>query len=166
MKLSSQPAFVRRQLLNDEKVQGSLLKHAAFYGMMCVLYFVVNLIFTKALSNQQVGFATAIIDCLTESIYWAPGLLLMVPLVAYDMLKQSNRFAGPVFRLRREMQLLSRGESNQPLTFRDDDYWAEMADEFNVIREELLELRQQASQNGSDATAGHPSETSLFGEPA
>lgn len=164
--MSPDPIFARRQLLNDQKVQGSLLKKAAFYGIACLLYFLVNLIFTKALSHREIGFAHAIGDCLTESIYWIPGLLLMVPLVAYDMLKQSNRFAGPVYRMRQEMRLLAENKSEQPLTFRDDDYWAEMADEFNVIREELLELRQQAVENNSGASDSHASKKSLFSAPA
>lgn len=146
MSQNSQPVFVRQQLLIDEKVQGALLRRAGFYSLACALYFIVILIFAEFMSRQDVSLVEAIFGCFTEAIYWLPGLLLMVPLIAYDMLKQSNRFAGPMFRLRREMQRLIAGESEQPLNFRDDDYWTEMADEFNQLRDELQQLRKAKTQ--------------------
>ena len=155
MNQPTQPVFARKQLLIDENVQGSLLKRAAFYSVACVVYFMVILVFTESMSRQDASFAEALMGCLGEAIYWAPGLLLMTPLVAYDMLKQTNRFAGPVFRLRREMRRLIAGESDLPLSFRNDDYWTEMADDFNAIREELLELRKiKAEYQSADRSSG------------
>lgn len=154
-----QPIFVRQQLLIDEKVQGALLQRAGFYSVACALYFIVILIFAEFMSHQDVSFGDAILGCFGEAIYWLPGLLLMVPMIAYDMLKQTNRFAGPAFRLRREMQRLIAGESDRPLNFRDDDYWTEMADEFNQIREELLELRKVKTQLAGANASG---ENKLF----
>ena len=142
MNQSSPPVFVRQQLLIDEKVQGALLKRAGFYGVVCALYFIIILIFAEVMSHQDVGLGEAIIGFLEEAIYWLPGLLVMVPLIAYDMMKHSNRFTGPVFHLRREMQHLIAGESERPLEVRDEDYWSELAGEFNEIRNELLELRK------------------------
>ncbi|WP_149752823.1 hypothetical protein [Rubripirellula obstinata] len=144
---------MRQQLLIDEKVQGALLKRAGFYSVACALYFIVILIFAECMSRQDISVGEAIFGCFAESIYWLPGLLLMAPMIAYDMLRQTNRFAGPVFRLRREMQRLVANESDRPLNFRDDDYWTEMADEFNQIRSELIELRKaQALSLASKAT--------------
>lgn len=145
MNQTSQPVFVRQQLLIDQKVQGALLKRAGFYSIACALYFVVILIFAECMSRQSVSVGEAVLGCFEESIYWLPGLLLMAPMIAYDMLKQTNRFAGPVFRLRREMQRLVANESDRPLNFRNDDYWKDLADEFNQIRSELLELREAKS---------------------
>lgn len=139
----SRPVFIRQQLLIDERVQGALLKRAGFYSLACALYFIMILVFTESMSRKDISVGEAAFACVEEAIYWLPGLLLMVPIIAYDMLKQTNRFAGPVSRLRREMQRLVANESDRPLNFRDDDYWAEMADEFNQIRSELLELRKK-----------------------
>jgi hypothetical protein len=51
------------------------------------------------------------------------------------------------------MQRLVDGESVQPLNFRDGDYWIEMAETFNQIRDELIELRQ-AQANASGESSG------------
>ena len=137
------PVFLRQQLLIDGHVQGSLLKRTALYSLACAIYFVVILVFTESMSRQDGNLGDAMLRCLDEAIYWAPGLFLLAPLIAYDMLKLTNRFAGPIFGLRREMQRLIAGESERPLNFRDGDHWSDLAVGFNQIREELMTLREE-----------------------
>ena len=124
-------------------MQGSLLRRFALYSLACAVYFIVILVFTESMSDPDEPLSGAIFRCLDESIYWAPGLMLLLPVVAYDLLKVTNRFAGPVFRLHREMRRLIDRESEYPLNFRDGDYWMEMAGTFNEIRDELHELREE-----------------------
>ncbi len=143
MNLKTQKVLLRQQLLIDHGVQGSLLRRTALYSCGCAIYFIVILVFTESMSDPDANFTDAFFRCLDESIYWLPGLMLLTPVVAYDLLKVTNRFAGPVFRLRREMQRLVDGESEYPLSFRDGDYWIEMADVFNEIRDELHKLREE-----------------------
>ena len=143
---SKQSVLLRQQLLIDDHVQGSLLRRTALYGCACAVYFIVILVFTESMSDPGEPLIEAVLRCLDEAIYWAPGLMLLTPVVAYDLLKITNRFAGPIYRLRHEMQRLLDGESDAPLGFRDGDYWGEMADIFNEIRDELLELRQEKAE--------------------
>ena len=140
---SKESVLLRQQLLIDNHVQGSLLRRVAFYSFGCAIYFVVILVLTESMSDPDEKLAESIFRCMDEAIYWAPGLMLLTPVVAYDMLKVTNRFAGPMFRLKREMQRLIDGESVHPLNFRDGDFWTEMADSFNEIRAELHELREE-----------------------
>lgn len=137
-------ALLRQQLLIDPRVQGSLLRRAALYSAASGLYFLVILVFTESMSNPEEPFGVAISRCIDEAVYWAPGLMLLVPVITYDLLRVTNRFAGPVFRLRREMQRLVDGESEHPLSFRDGDYWVEIAGTFNQLRSELMQYREQA----------------------
>jgi hypothetical protein len=154
--MQSKPSvLLRQQLLIDHHVQGSLLRRTAFYSCACAVYFIVILIFTESMSDPDEPLMRAVWRCLDEAIYWAPGLMLLTPVMAYDLLKVTNRFAGPIFRLRREMQRLVDGESELPLAFRNGDYWTEMADIFNEIRDELHELRREKAEwvrnpNGAD----------------
>ena len=57
----------------------------------------------------------------------------MLPILLLDVLITSNRFAGPLYRLRRSMRALAAGEHVQPVVFRDGDFWHEIADEFNAV---------------------------------
>jgi hypothetical protein len=66
--------------------------------------------------------------------HYAPAVvasLLLVPIILLDSLRMSNRFAGPMVRLRRAMGRLAEGESVQPINFRDNDFWADFAEDFN-----------------------------------
>lgn len=147
---SKASVLLRQQLLIDRKVQGSLLWRTALYSSACGLYFIIILVFTEWMSNSSGSFVESIFACIDESIYWAPGLMLLVPVIAYDLLKLTNRFAGPFFRLSREMQRLRKNESEMPLGFRDGDYWVEIADDFNAVREELMNLRQFYAEHNQD----------------
>jgi hypothetical protein len=48
-----------------------------------------------------------------------------------DIVRMSNRFVGPVVRLRGALRELAENRPAQPLNFRDDDFWRELATDFN-----------------------------------
>ncbi|MFN5709871.1 MAG: hypothetical protein ACK48X_17590, partial [Planctomycetota bacterium] len=55
-----------------------------------------------------------------------------------DIIRFSNRFAGPMVRLRRFMKELGEVGDAPPLKFRDDDFWSELAKDFNLCRERII----------------------------
>lgn len=61
--------------------------------------------------------------------------VLLLPVVLYDLSKLSNRFVGPIFRLRRSMNDLADGKPVKPIRFRDGDYWQDVAEAFNRVLE-------------------------------
>lgn len=158
---TNQSLPLRQQLLVDRDVQGAVLRRTVLYSTCCVVYFMVIMFFSTSAESTTGRWQETLLLCLDEVVYWAPGLMLLAPVIAYDLLTLTNRFAGPVFRLRREMQRLANGEEAYPLGFRDGDYWVEMADLFNQVREEMLELREykaRPSQEREDV----PSVEKLF----
>jgi hypothetical protein len=78
--------------------------------------------------------------------------LILLPLLIVDSLRLSNRFAGPVFRLRREMHRFVAGEPVQKLGFRDNDFWKDLADEFNAFVQKAQLLAEKAEQAAQAAT--------------
>ena len=44
----------------------------------------------------------------------------------------SNRFAGPMVRVRWTLQRIAEGEDVKPLSFREGDFWQEFSDDFNA----------------------------------
>ena len=58
-------------------------------------------------------------------------MLFLAPVFILCSLKLSNRFAGPIHRFRIELRELAAGKTYKPLAFRGDDYWKEIADEFD-----------------------------------
>ncbi len=84
------------------------------------------------------------------------GLIMVAlfPAFALDTIRFSNRFVGPIARLRRHMRELAAGEKVSSLAFRDNDFWADVADEFNTVAQmvqdqgrEIESLREQLADS-------------------
>lgn len=60
----------------------------------------------------------------------------------------TNRVAGPIFRLSREMMRASRGEELRPIHFRKDDYFLELAEAYNKL---ILRIAQAENKKKKSA---------------
>jgi hypothetical protein len=70
----------------------------------------------------------------------APLLLVVAtlfPVFAYDSIKLSHRFVGPILRLRGAMRQAALGQPVKNLQFRKEDFWQDMACSFNALIERL-----------------------------
>jgi hypothetical protein len=61
--------------------------------------------------------------------------LILLPIVMIDVVRMSNRFVGPVVRLRGALNELAETGHTGPVVFRDNDYWHELAVDFNRVAE-------------------------------
>lgn len=145
------PLPKRRQLLVDPQVQGMLMRHACCYCLGCILFVTVPLLIGLTVVFPQRTFVENLTALWTQYQAVLMALVLMVPFILYDLLKLSNRFAGPLFRLRREMRRLADGEDVQPIHFRDGDFWQDMAFRFNQILARIHAAEKQATQNAGRA---------------
>jgi hypothetical protein len=64
----------------------------------------------------------------------------------------SNRFVGPLVRLRRSMRKLARGEHVDPICFRDNDFWHDFANEFNAVAARVQKESPKAEDTAHDDT--------------
>ena len=81
-------------------------------------------------------------------------MLLLLPVFLRDTLKLSNRFAGPMYRLRIALQSLAAKQSASPIKFRAGDFWQEATTDFSrICFDGSLELWQHV-QNVLDAMRG------------
>jgi len=121
----------RTIFLVDREVQGALMLRIIAYWLFCLLSISLMLICW----NAFVGPSRRFID-LTSDLYfrYGPALsatLILLPIVMMDVLRISNKFVGPVMRLRQGLADLAEGRPAQPLNFRDDDFWRDLATDFN-----------------------------------
>jgi hypothetical protein len=72
---------------------------------------------------------------LAASVY--VSLLLLLPLFILNSFKLSNRFAGPVGRVRDALRGIAEGKPYSPIHLRDGDFWPEIAQELNAAVEKL-----------------------------
>jgi hypothetical protein len=123
----------RKQLFVDPKVQGALILRVVTYWIICMVTVTLMILCWRIVTGPARPFYLHFDDMW---FHFGPALVasfLLLPLVVYDIVQMSNRFCGPLFRLRRSIRALARGEHVAPISFRDGDFWPEFAQEFNML---------------------------------
>ncbi len=150
----------RRQHWVDSRVQGTLIRRILFHW--CA-FFAVTLMCVSVMQMLLGDPSKTIFERITSpgSSLILVGVIMVAlfPAFALDTIRFSNRFVGPIARLRKYMRTLSNGEATPPLTFRDNDFWAEVAEEFNSVvkrvedqEREIEELKKQLEQTAPVAS--------------
>jgi len=140
--------IARRQQFVDRQVQGAIALRCIGYWFFCLLTVVFMLLIWRIFTGPARLFYTHFDEMWFQ---YGPALvasLLLLPIIVVDSVRVSNRFAGPIVRLRRAMKQLAAGEKVQPLTFREDDYWRDLAENFNAVLKQI-ELRQRSAESAA-----------------
>ena len=140
----------RKQNFVDSSVQGGLVRRVFFHWL---LFFFVTamavLILKTLLGDPSLPFVERFQAEVREFTLLGIIFVAIFPAFMLDTIRFSNRFVGPVHRLRRHLvELGSTGETSE-IQFRDNDFWQGIADEFNVVQERMM--AQQAEINSLKA---------------
>jgi hypothetical protein len=144
----------RTRIFVDPKVQGALALRVVLYWIVCILAVAVMLFCWELLTAPVRELSTRLNDMW---FYYGPALVasfLLLPLVVIDIIRISHRFAGPLVRMRAAMRSLARNERVAPISFREDDFWLEFAQDFNAVAARLqrdLPAAGRPSQQGDEA---------------
>lgn len=124
----------RKRHLIDYEVQSSLLRRMAIHWC---LFLVANAIALYAWTFLLVGA-----DGLLEDHFgyfaklYLPVLIVSVmlfPVFLLDASKLSNRFVGPILRVRQALSAAAKGDEVKPLKFRENDFWRTLAADLNTV---------------------------------
>jgi hypothetical protein len=132
--------FKRKKLLVDGLVQGALLGRVVLYWLSCLVSMGLMLACWQVLASPGQPFYRQLDEVLLRYGPAVLASLLLLPMVLMDILRFSNRFAGPMVRMRRTLEAMARGEQVEPLRFRDADFWQELADQVNQVAERIKKL--------------------------
>ncbi len=132
---------LRQQVWVDKSVQGVLVGRVILYWVCALMYVGIGSACFQYNQNPE-WTITKHAQVLFGQIWpWLPTAILILPLSIYDIVRMSNLFAGPVFRLRKHFAALRNDIACAPLTFREDDYWRDLAAPINDMQAEILRLR-------------------------
>jgi len=124
----------RRKTLIDREVQGGVLKKVAIHW---VLFFICNAIaltiWIRLFEQPDADWGQTFGDTLRRFLPFFVITLALIPAFVWDTLKLTNRFAGPIYRLRTALADANAGRAVAPLQFRTNDYWKEIAQNFNAV---------------------------------
>lgn len=121
----------------DPEVQGALARRIAVHWILYIALATALVLGLKWMSDPFTSVAQHAIDT-----WWShgPALLVLVcllPIFVFDAVKLSNRFTGPVMRLRNATRDLANGKRPEKISLRNDDFWQELAEDFNRVAERI-----------------------------
>ncbi len=143
----------RKQLFVDPKVQGALLARVFGYGALYLFAVCVLMLGWQILSGPNAPFLVHLRNLWFDCVPIIAATCILLPFLATDIVRFSNRFCGPLVRVRDGLRRMARGEEAYPVSFRKDDFWQDMGDEFNavVVKQRCLEADSKRDANGSRA---------------
>lgn len=135
----------RKRYLVDNEVQLSLVKRMIVHWLLFVALFMGLVI---AVESGFRGPGTSIAEIVQQTLEkYAMPLIIMValmPAFLYDAIKLSNRFVGPIYRLKKGLSSLAKCQETPELKFRKGDFWGELADDFNNVAKRLPPTSQSS----------------------
>jgi hypothetical protein len=140
----------RKRNLVDFEVQTSILRRMA---IQWVLFLIVNALalygwtFLLTGADDQLGNHLAYFVRL-----YLPVLIVslaMLPVFLLDAAKLSNRFVGPILRVRRALAEAAAGGKVKPLKFRENDFWQSLANDMNIA----LKLTPESAETPAEKPA-------------
>ncbi len=123
----------RKQNYVDSHVQGALLRRICSHWLIFFFAAAVAVILLQTLLgdpgktlSQRLRLETG------EFMFVAIVMISLFPAFMLDTIRFSNRFVGPIGRIRRYLRQLAIGQTDH-CAFRDDDFWSQLANEFNAV---------------------------------
>ncbi len=135
----------RGKVYIDRIVQGTLARRIVVHW--CV-FFALSMISLTALEfflgDPELSFAGHLSVIWGKYAFFVILMVSILPTFVYDSMKLSNRFAGPVMRLRESIRDLAQGENVEELKFRENDFWRELSEDFNVVAKRVRSTEVKA----------------------
>lgn len=142
----------RKKKFVDRQLQGVLVLRVALYWFLCLGTITFMLVAWLAVTGPARGILPHFQELWFRYSPIVIATVFLLPILIIDAITLSNRFAGPMKRLLGAMERLADGENVEPITFRQDDFWHEFAEQFNRVA-----ARLQASQRSREKVEAEPS---------
>lgn len=124
----------RKQSLVDREIQFGLASRLLLYWCATWLAVFAVPIMTQMFMSE-VSFTKLAQKMINDLWFPMTMSLLMLPIVARDCVRFSNRIAGPIWRLKQTLRDVNDGKVVSPVKLRKDDFCFEIIDEVNRIVE-------------------------------
>lgn len=137
----------RRQVMLDQEVQGRLLGRViAYWAIAFTSMGVGNWSWSLWTQDTPPTLGQAFQIMVPGGVLSA----ILLPVLMADMLRLSNRFVAPVFRLRNALKCLELGDRPGPLLLRRNDLWWDLTARFNALMGRLFIQERLGSMRESD----------------
>jgi hypothetical protein len=138
----------RRKFLVDKSTQWAIVRQSLlhwFYHSLLTVLFLLTLTVLFGGGLRPWGETWQALCPLAISVY--VSMLLLLPIFIRDSFKLSNRFAGPIYRIRSTLREVTDGKPYTPINLRKGDFWSDLAQELNAAIETLATRRTIAEED-------------------
>ncbi|MFN3192242.1 MAG: hypothetical protein ACE361_17155 [Aureliella sp.] len=144
-------SHTRGKIFIDRTVQGALAKRifahwCIFFGLSLLSLFAIEYF----VGDPKLTFGGKLSLIWEKYAFFILLMITIVPSFIYDSIKLSNRFAGPMVRLRDSIKRIADGGEVSELSFRDGDFWQDVSVEFNRMNDRISETRQEKGRRGAN----------------
>ena len=149
----------RKQNYVNASIQGGLVRRILFHWLVFFLATAVLMLTLKTfLGDPELTFSERFQQQVSEFVLYGFIFAAIFPAFMLDSIRFSNRFVGPITRLRKHMRELASEGVTEDIQFRDNDFWQEVAQEFNtvnhLVRGSSKELTDSESESPAETVAG------------
>ena len=133
----------RKKKFVDRQVQGRLLAGIASHWLLyfMLILFAIPMWHMLTVSGFVKPFPAVLLDSWQSMTPVFLFLAAVLPIFIWESVKFSNRFVGPIYRLRQTIRSINAGEEFRPIKFREDDFWQDVANDFNAMMERFAEQK-------------------------
>ncbi len=143
----------REAIYVDKDVQSALIRHLVF--TWCAIIGIIGAALLAAESINS-GYALSFRECVVALWEHNEALLITLtilsPIIVYDFLLLSHRFAGPMVSIRRNLNGLASGEQVPPMRMRKNDFWQDVGEDINKIADRINSLEGKTSSDPASRT--------------
>ncbi len=133
----------RKQNYIDGHVQGALLRRICFHWIAFFVVAAASIVLLQALlGDPSLSIVQRMQNEVAEFTFMGIVMLALFPAFMLDTIRFSNRFVGPIARVRRHLRQLGEGNTER-CKFRNNDFWSELAEEYNVVAEKVERLQEE-----------------------
>src|SRR5688500_9864061 len=127
----------RTKLFVSWTIQGPLLGRLAVYWLLYhfLLWHATFLIETLPVEGVPAPLAERYWGFCSQHTVWLGCMLAVAPVILWDLVKLTHRFAGPLIRLEAAVRQMVRGERVKPVTLRQRDMLFQFASAINELIE-------------------------------
>lgn len=146
----------RKQNYVDTNVQGALLRRICAHWL--VFFFVTAfaiILLQTLLGDPSKSLGDRLRMETGEFTFMAIVMISLFPAFMLDTIRFSNRFVGPITRMRRYLRQLKNGETSH-CSFRDNDFWSELAEEFNAVADLVKAQQEEIEQLKGETSTVQP----------
>jgi len=139
----------RKVFLVEKQVQSALGWRIAAHWLVFLALSIFVTCSLQMLGNFERGtFWSNLEKTLLGQVGSIAVLIALLPWFIHDSLKLSNRFAGPMVRLRKSILELTSQDETAPISFRAGDFWQDIATDFNQLRMRVIAEREVLAAQG------------------